>query len=130
MCHSSLQLIAVFVRRLSDARRTGRPMPPVQSRTTAVALDAEALAEANQRLRRLRIAAAVRKRRVLAALAVTEDVACKGPQGKKHRPQHNFSWRDHVRKFTAAEFKKRYRLDFKLHGEQQQQSCGCTVARR
>ena len=46
---------------------------------------------------------------------MTEDGDGQGPQGKKHRPQHNFSWRDHVAKFTAAEFKKRYRLDFKLH---------------
>ena len=35
-----------------------------------------------------------------------------GPQGKKRRPKHHFSWSEHVLRLTEAEFKLRYRLDF------------------
>ena len=55
---------------------------------------------------------AAKRRRGAAVHATQQRGDGQGPQGKKHRPQHKFSWRDHVHKFTAAEFKKRYRLDF------------------
>ena len=39
-------------------------------------------------------------------------VGGQGPQGKKRRPKHHFTWREHVLRLTEAEFKLRYRLDF------------------
>ena len=39
-------------------------------------------------------------------------VGGQGPQGKKRRPKHHFTWHEHVLRLTEAEFKLRYRLDF------------------
>ena len=62
------------------------------------------------RVRKLRIAAATRRRQILAALLTRS--GGQGPQGAKYRTESPFSWNDHVKRLTESEFKLRYRLDF------------------
>ena len=59
--------------------------------------------------RRLKVAVAVQRRRVVAALAALE--SGQGPAGRKRR-ESPFCWEDHLARLTEAEFKARYRLDF------------------
>ena len=63
-----------------------------------------------KRARRLAIAAAMRRRQVVAAIQLLS--GGQGPQGKKRRTESRFSWKDHVSRLTEREFKLRYRLDF------------------
>lgn len=63
-----------------------------------------------KRARRLAIAAAVRRRQVVAAMQFSS--AGQGPQGAKRCKVSQFSWTDHVLGLTEREFKMRYRLDF------------------
>ena len=67
-------------------------------------------ASLRKRARRLAIAAAIRRRQVVAAIQLLS--GGQGPQGKKRRTESLFSWKDHVSRLTEREFKLRYRLDF------------------
>lgn len=98
-------------------------MPAVLSRVAAPAgaryaaqggagddIDLES-ALADRKLRRLRAAIAVRRQKIKAVLAATTRTG-HGPQGRKQREETFFSWKDHVRRMSEAQFKLRYRLDF------------------
>ena len=58
------------------------------------------------RARKVRIAAAVRRKQVVAALEAIE--GGQGPQGKKRRDVSAFSWADHLARLTESEFNTRY----------------------
>jgi hypothetical protein len=83
--------------------------------STADDQDEEAFELFRQRRMRKRvrrqILAAAHHRRCVAAIAAAMD-GSQGPSGKKHRPLQQFSWEEHVLRFTEDEFKLRYRLDF------------------
>ena len=71
--------------------------------------DDELLASlAAQRLRRIKVAVAARRKQVAAAVAAFSSCG-QGPQGKKRR-EAAFSWEDHLARLTEDEFKQRYRL--------------------
>ena len=71
--------------------------------------DDELLASlAAQRLRRIKVAVAARRKQVAAAVAAFSSCG-QGPQGKK-RHEAAFSWEDHLARLTEDEFKQRYRL--------------------
>ena len=77
--------------------------------------DEEAARDAIRRARRLKIAVAVQRRRVAAAIAAL--LGGQGPQGKKRREESPFSWADHLARLTPKEFKQRYRLDWTAFNE-------------
>ena len=60
-----------------------------------------------KKVRRLKVAVAAHRRRVVAALDALKSE--QGPQGPKRR-ESPFSWADHLARLTA--FKQRYRLDW------------------
>ena len=71
--------------------------------------DDELLASlAAQRLRRIKVAVAARRKQVAAAVAAFSSCG-QGPQGKKRR-EAAFSWEDHLARLTEDEFKQRYIL--------------------
>ena len=66
--------------------------------------DDELLASlAAQRLRRIKVAVAARRKQVAAAVAAFSSCG-QGPQGKKRR-EAAFSWEDHLARLTEDEFK-------------------------
>ena len=65
-----------------------------------------------RKARLLRVAVAVQRRRVAAALQALDSSGGQGPQGKKHREETYFSWLDHLARLTPDEFRLRYRLDY------------------
>ena len=56
------------------------------------------------------VAAMVAQRRAAAAAVLLDGVPVQGPKGPKRKDPSPFVWEDHVRRFTPAEFKLRYRL--------------------
>ena len=68
---------------------------------------------AARKLRKLRAAIVIKRQQIKAVLAATITGSNgQGPQAKKQREEARFSWADHVRKMSEAQFKLRYRLDF------------------